>query len=256
MKYIENCTVNKNEKIIDDIYRMELKSNKIVKDSKAGQFLEIKVNNLNYPLLRRPISINEINLDENLLVIYYKTVGKGTKILSQVKKGEKLSVVGPLGNGFDTSYEGLNIGIVGGGIGIAPLVELAKSLYQKNNVNIYLGFNDKPYLINRLNELSNIVKVSTVSGSYGYKGFITEVLEKDIKEGNLDLLYACGPKGMLKKIKDIAKEFNIRCQVSLEERMGCGIGACLGCSIEVNGQMKKVCVDGPVFWSNEVNLDE
>lgn len=251
MKFMELCEIIENKEIVNGIYKMEFSTDKIAKESKAGQFLQIKVNGLIDPLLRRPISINEIK--ENNLIIYYKVVGKGTDLLTQIKKGGHLDVIGPLGNGFDTSYKDLKIAIVGGGIGIAPLLETAKVLSTKNNIDTYLGFNDDVYLCEEFKCVSGEVKLSTVTGKVGHKGYITEVLLKDMKK--YDMIIACGPALMLKEIKRISEEFNVPCQLSLEERMGCGFGACVGCSIETtDNQMKKVCVDGPVFLASEVNL--
>ena len=257
MKHIEDCQVIKNEEIVKDIFKMEIRSEIITKDAKAGQFVQIKVTNGNDPLLRRPISINEISREDNIITLYYKVVGKGTDILSSLQKGSILNVIGPLGNGFNTYIKNKKVAIVGGGIGIAPLLELAKVLKKENSVYTYLGFNDETYLEDSLKEYSEEVAITTVTGSKGYKGFITDVFVKDIESKKFDIVYSCGPHKMLEGVMKISKKNNIKCQVSLEERMACGIGACLGCSIETtNGIMKKVCVDGPVFWSDEVKINE
>lgn len=255
--YIENCLVKSNMKIIDDVYKMEFENQKIAQAGKAGQFLQVKVNSCDTPLLRRPISINEIRVEENIIVIYYKVVGKGTNILSNVSSGEVINVIGPLGTGFEIEKAGKNIAIVGGGIGLAPLIQLGKDLNQNNNIHSFLGFNDCTYLVEEFNEFSDSINISTVSGRVGYKGFIVDVLDEYLESNSIDIIYTCGPKAMLKAVKEIATKRNIKCQVSLEERMACGIGACLGCSIETtDGKMKKVCHDGPVFWSDEVILND
>ncbi len=255
--FIEDCRVKSNKRIVEDIYKMELVCEKIAKEAKPGQFLQVKVNEVGAPLLRRPISINEIIVDENVIVIYYKVVGKGTKILSEIEAGKELNVIGPLGRGFDIDYENKNIAVVGGGIGIAPLLELNKALCSKNTVYTFLGYNDNPYLVEDFENNSNNVEISTVTGKVGYKGFIIDVLEEALKNNDIDIIYTCGPTPMIKRVVDIADRENIKCQVSLEERMACGIGACLGCSIETtDGKMKKVCADGPVFWSDEVIIND
>lgn len=255
--HIVDCLVKSNEKIVETIYKMELKSEKIAKDSVAGQFLHIKVNNCDTPLLRRPISINEIRKEDNTIIIYYKVVGKGTEILSEVKAGSEINAVGPLGTGFDINQKDKKIGIIGGGIGLAPLIEIGKALKDTNEIHSFIGFNDDTYLVNEFEDFSNSVGISTVSGREGYNGYIVDVLEKYLKENQLDIIYTCGPTPMLKKVVEIAEKNNIKCQVSLEERMACGIGACLGCSIETtDGKMKKVCADGPVFWSDEVIIND
>lgn len=257
MKYISECLVKSNIKIIDDIYMMEIESNRIANVAKAGQFVQIRVSQQTDPLLRRPISINEIHKEKGTFIIYYKVVGKGTDILSNIKEGQNLNVVGPLGNGFYTEYVGKKIAIIGGGIGTAPLLQLAKELKIKNTIYTYLGFNDETYLINQFAKYSDKIKITTVTGKHGIKGFVVGVLEKDLEKDNIDLIMACGPTLMLKRVSKIAEKRNLECQLSLEERMACGFGACLGCSIEMtNGKMKKVCTDGPVFWSYEVKFDE
>ncbi|EOD01301.1 dihydroorotate dehydrogenase electron transfer subunit [Caldisalinibacter kiritimatiensis] len=256
MKFIEKCIVKQNKKIVENIYMMELESSNIVTKSKPGQFIQIKVNAQNDPLLRRPISINEIK-EDNRIVIYYKVVGKGTDILSKIREEDTISLVGPLGNGFDTNINNLNVAVIGGGIGIAPLYELTKDISKNNTVEAFLGFYNYTYLTDKFNKYSKEVYVSTVTGAEGYKGLVTDLFEKRLNKQKFDLIFACGPKTMLKKISDIAKKSNIKCQVSLEERMACGFGACLGCSIEMtDGSIKKVCTDGPVFWSDEVKFDE
>jgi dihydroorotate dehydrogenase electron transfer subunit len=255
MKYVEDLKVIENSRIYDNIYRMEFESNKIVNLSKPGQFIQIKVCTQTDPLLRRPISIAEINNKNKTLTIYYKVIGKGTELLAKVRKNEIINGIGPLGNGFDIKKKNLNVGIVGGGIGIAPLVELAKTMSRTNRVYSFLGFNSDTYLIDMFKKVSEELYISTVTGIQGHKGFITDIVNEKIEE--LDIIYACGPKPMLKKITELANKNKIKCQISLEERMACGFGACLGCSIETpNGNMKKVCVDGPVFWCNEVKLDD
>ncbi len=257
MKHIEKCKVVENRKIIDDVYEMTFYSKKIIKECKSGQFLQISVNNQDDPLLRRPISVNTINKAENTLTIYYKIVGKGTNILSRVKKGDIVSIIGPLGNGFKTNYNNLTIAIVGGGIGIAPLLQLIKDISNKNRVYTYLGFNNHTYLTKEFKSYSEKLVISTVTGNIGFKGYITDALKNDIKSLNFDIIYSCGPTGMLRQIVKLSNKYNIKNQMSLEERMACGFGACLGCSIETsNGSLKKVCTDGPVFWSNEVIINE
>lgn len=257
MKHIEECKVKSNFKIAEDVFVMEIESRKIVTDSRPGQFLQIEVGKGLAPLLRRPISISEIRREDNIIVICYKAIGKGTCLLSKKKEGDTINIVGPLGNGFKIDCKSLNIGIIGGGIGVAPLLELAKTLKKENKVFTYLGFNEEVYLVDKFESYSNTTKISTVTGSYGRKGFITDAFLEDLDNNTIDMIYACGPKEMLKKVSEIAKKRNIKCQISLEERMACGFGACLGCSIETaDGTMKKVCVDGPVFDSNEVIFDD
>lgn len=222
-----------------------------------GQFLEIRVTDEIEPLLRRPISIH--NIEGNIVEFVFQIKGKGTEILSGKEIGEEIDILGPLGNG-PFSFEGKkNIAIIGGGIGIFPLYELAKQAKKTANVNMYLGFRSKDFVIleDEYKNVSDKFVLTTNDGTYGEKGFAIDFLKEDIKAGNIDGIYACGPLPMLKALQALAKETNIRTQISLEERMGCGIGVCLGCAVKVNLEETMyihVCKGGPVFDANAVEI--
>lgn len=223
-----------------------------------GQFLEIRVTDEIEPLLRRPISI--YNIDKDVIEFIFQVKGKGTEILASRKEGEKIDIIGPLGQGI-FKFEGKkNIAIIGGGIGIFPLYELAKKAKQTANINMYIGFRNKDFVIleQEYKEVSNKFILTTDDGSYGEKGFAIDFLKKDIEKGNIDGIYACGPLPMLKAVQTLAEETGVACQISLEERMGCGIGVCLGCAVKVNAGEKTlythVCKAGPVFESNVVEI--
>jgi len=197
-------------------------------------------------------------------------MGEGTKLLAQREVGDDLDIMGPIGNGFSIYPESRKVMIVGGGIGVAPLLALAEeSIVQGKEVRVLIGALKKELVIGEesFKLLGAKVDVATDDGSYKYKGLVTDLLERTIKEDWLaDQIFACGPKPMLRKINEIALRVNINCQVSLEERMACGIGACLGCVCKIKTKDKKedkvkyeykrVCVDGPIFEGSEVVWDD
>ena len=223
-----------------------------------GQFLEIRVANEIEPLLRRPISI--YNIQGEIVEFVFQVKGKGTKILSDKKIGEEIDVLGPLGQGTFNFKDKKNIAIIGGGIGIFPLYELAKEAKKTAKINMYLGFRNKDFVVleKEYKDVSDKFTLTTDDGSYGEKGFAINFLEKDLKNEKIDGIYACGPLPMLKAVQKLAKETNTPCQISLEERMGCGIGVCLGCAVKVNAGEETVythvCKAGPVFDSNIVQI--
>lgn len=251
MKQTYKVKIAHNVEISPGIYKIDLFSKEIVESAKAGQFINVYTNSSG-SLLPRPISISQINKEKNVLTLVYAVVGKGTKALSEMKIGEEVKVLGPLGNGFNIPKEAENYIVIGGGIGTPPLVELVKQL--KGNIEVYLGFRNNPILIEEFKEYGAKVYVATEDGSVGIKGNVMDILkEKNLKA---DMIYSCGPKPMLKAIAKYAAENGIKAQVSMEERMACGIGACVGCTCKTkkNGEVqnKKVCKDGPVFYSEEV----
>lgn len=254
MKYMETAEVFAQEALAKDIYSMYLNTEQIAKEAKPGQFISVYSQD-GASLLPRPISICEI--DGNRLRIVYRVVGKGTKEFSGFKQGNRVRIMGPLGNGFPLeAAAGKTALIVGGGIGIFPLLELAKQL--EGRKEIVLGYRDQVFMKEAF-EACGSVTVATEDGSQGTKGNVLDAIrENGIKA---DVIYACGPAPMLKGIQAYAAEENLEAWISLEERMACGIGACLACvckSKEVdhhtNVHNKRVCKDGPVFRAEEVEL--
>jgi dihydroorotate dehydrogenase electron transfer subunit len=238
--------ITNNEKIAKDIYELtlELDSNPV-----PGQFININVNRPDL-LLRRPISISDY--ENNRLKVVYRTVGLGTKHLSRINVGTKLDILHPLGNGYPL-VKGKNVLLVGCGMGVAPMLFLAKKLSENNNLTIILAYQNKDYayLTHAFDNLGNVI-ITTDDGSIGYKGNVLEYL-KDNKI-NFDTLYACGPMIVLKnldlKYRDIKEGY-----LSFEERMACGIGACYGCVINTKNGLRRVCKDGPIFKLGEVVYD-
>lgn len=209
----------------------------------SGQFVNIKIPEF---YLRRPISI--CDWDEKSLTIIYKVVGDGTEVLSQMKKGEKLDLLIALGNGYDTSLSGGNPLLIGGGVGIPPLLGLCKKLVSENkSVSVILGFNTESeiFLENEFKELGANVTVTTADGSYGLKGFVDAAM----KDADYSYFYTCGPKPMFRAVNAVAKTSG---QFSFEERMGCGTGACMGCTCKTKTGPKRVCTEGPVFIREDI----
>ena len=233
-----------NEKIAESTYKMVL-SGDTRYITNEGQFVNIALDGL---YLRRPISVHDWN--ENTLVIIYKVVGRGTEQMAEMKKGEKLDILTGLGNGY-TVTEHKNVAVIGGGVGVPPLYALAKKLKKEGkNVTAILGFNsaDQVFCKEDFEKVCDKVVVTTVDGSVGVKGFVTTPLA----DMNIEYFYACGPEPMLKALH----KTGIEGQMSFEERMGCGFGACMGCSCKTLTGYKRICVEGPVMLTSEVTFDE
>lgn len=242
----------------NDIIKFSVKSKEIAESAKPGNFLEIRVSDNIEPLLRRPISIYNIDKENNIVEFIFQIKGKGTKILSQKIIGDKIDIIGPLGYGTFDIKPYKKVAILGGGIGIFPLYELAKEL--DSNITTYLGFRNKDYVMleDEFKKVSNNVVITTDDGSYANDGYAIDHLKEDCKKEKPEIIFACGPLPMIKAVKKFSEENNIQCQISLEEKMGCGIGACLGCAVKIiqNDSEKygHVCKQGPVFFANEVEI--
>lgn len=230
-----------NKPLNSSIYKMILKGD--VSDITAcGQFINIKLDGL---YLRRPISVCDVGNDT--LTIIYKVVGHGTEQMSRMNIGEKLDVLTGLGNGYNTSLSGQYPLLLGGGVGVPPLYMLAKTLIkERKRVSVILGFNtkDEVFYEDEFKALGCNVTVTTVDGSYGVKGFVTDAYPE-----NYSHFFTCGPEPMLKAIYNTAKTSG---QMSFEERMGCGFGACMGCSCKTITGYKRICKDGPVMMKEEI----
>ncbi len=231
-----------NEPIAPAVYKLVLAGD-TSPITAPGQFVNIKVPGF---YLRRPISL--CDWDDKALTVIYKVVGDGTKALSQVKKGEKLDLLIALGNGYDTAPSGDRPLLIGGGVGVPPLFGLCRKLIAENKtVNVILGFNTKTelFLEDEFRALGANVSVTTADGSYGLKGFVDAAMAY----AQYTFFYTCGPKPMLKAVDAAAKTGG---QFSFEERMGCGTGACMGCTCKTKNGPKRVCTEGPVFLREEI----
>ena len=253
----------KKEQLKSDIFKYSVEAPDIVKDAKQGQFIEIRVSDNVEPFLRRPISIHNMDKENGILEFIFQVKGKGTKILSEKIEGDLIDIIGPLGHGTFEYNDFQNIAIIGGGIGVFPLYELAKNAKNDGkNVNIYLGFRNKDFVVleDEFKELANELILTTDDGSYSEKGFAIDFLKKDVEDGKIDCIFACGPLSMLKAVRNYAIEKNIPCQISLEEKMGCGLGVCLGCAVKTaessseNPEYVHVCKVGPVFEAKDVEI--
>ncbi len=253
MKHIREADILKNQPIATDLWEMVVEAKDIADTATVGQFVNLYIGKGEL-LLPRPISICEILKEKNSLRFIYGVVGKGTKELTHKAVGEKIQILGPIGTGFQIKEEIQDHIVIGGGIGTPPLLELVKNL--QGNVSVYLGFRSEPILIEEFEQLGAKVYVATDDGSAGIKGTVIHLLQKHTPTAQM--IYACGPKAMLAALAQWAAQKEIPIQVSMEERMACGIGACVGCTCktqkqgEEDWQHLKVCKDGPVFWGNEV----
>ena len=234
----------------------------IAKKVGPGQFVNVKISQDSDPLLRRPFSVHKIK--GSSIKILYEVVGRATRILSEKKAGEYLDVIGPLGNGFSPLASRLSL-LVAGGMGVAPLIFLAEKLREIQNPKskiqnlILIGGKSKDDILceKEFKELGCEVKIATDDGSRGFKGKVTDLLNKVLHGTRYTVhgttIYACGPRPMLKAIAQISKKYKIPAQISLEEHMACGIGACFGCAVKTTSGYRRVCKEGPVFKADEIS---
>lgn len=253
---MEEATVISQEQIATDIYSMWIRT-QAAGPAKAGQFVSLYSKN-GATLLPRPISICEISDEKTALRLVYRVVGKGTKEFSGMSAGDTIKVLGPLGNGY--TLKDKRAILTAGGIGVPPIVELARELKHIYGcrISIVVGYRNELFLLEELKQYGEVY-ISTEDGSAGTKGNVLDAIKEQNVEG--DIIYSCGPMPMLKAIKKYAEEKNIEAQISLEERMACGIGACLGCVCRTKEKDEhthvnntRICTDGPVFDAREVEI--
>ena len=241
------------EALTDDICSMWIQAERIAKAAKPGQFISVYTKDKS-KVLPRPISLCEIDKEQGRLRIVYRVVGAGTKEFSAYQAGDDIEIMGPLGNGFPLKEK--KAFLIGGGIGIPPMLELAKNLNCEKQM--VLGYRDVLFLNEEFEQYGKVY-VATEDGSAGTKGNVIDAIKANALDA--DVIYACGPTPMLRALKAYAAENGIECWISMEERMACGVGACLACvcqSTEVDGHShvhnKRICKDGPVFRAEEVEL--
>ncbi|MCD8365856.1 MAG: dihydroorotate dehydrogenase electron transfer subunit [Clostridiales bacterium] len=256
-KFQEQALILSQRELAPGIYSLWVQTEQIADHAGPGQFLSVYCED-GSRLLPRPISICEIDRKKHALRLVYRIAGKGTEEFSRKKAGETLRVTGPLGNGYPLEEQkNTSAFLVGGGIGIPPLLELAKQLGCEKQ--IFLGYRDSNlFLLDEFMQQGNVY-IATEDGSIGTKGNVLDAIRANALTA--DVIYSCGPTPMLRALKKYAQEDNIECWISLEERMACGIGACLACickSTEVdthtNVHNKRICKEGPVFNAQEVEL--
>jgi dihydroorotate dehydrogenase electron transfer subunit len=252
IKRIEDLRVIENKHLNNDFFILKLSGNTKIPELKPGQFAQVRVDGSPETFLRRPISIHDVDYENNTFKLLIQIAGKGTKTLSELMNGDILNLVYPLGNSFSLPYKNEKVLLVGGGCGIAPLLFLGKYLKSKNHApDILLGFRNRDRII-EYEEYSKIGKVfiTTEDGSMGEKGYVTG--HSVFSANQYDRIYCCGPETMMKAIADYCNNRNISCEVSLENLMACGIGACLCCVVDTVKGNLCTCTDGPVFNVNEL----
>lgn len=247
-KRIEYLRVTKNERIKPDYYLLKLQSENNLPLILPGQFVEIKIENSPSTFLRRPISIHDVNYDKNIISLLIRIAGNGTKELSEISVGDHLNIIYPLGNSFSIPLNN-KVLIVGGGCGVAPMLYTAKYFVSFGIIpSILLGYrNSKSIMLKDKYAKYGNIFYATDDGSYGEKGTVLEHSLFSKESFNYDKIYACGPEIMLKNIGNWAIENNVECEVSLENLMACGLGACLCCVQKTVDGHKCVCTEGPVF---------
>ena len=262
----EKIQVLWNKKVGPGYYKIGLNCHREYSEANPGQFVMLRICGQIEPLLRRPFSIHRLILQNGQfkgIEILYKVVGKFTKKLSELKKNDLIDMLGPLGKGFSIPKNIKRIFIAAGGIGVAPIVFLASQL-KNNNVDIsrcsiFLGGRSKDDILclDDFDQLKMNVELTSDDGSAGSKCLVTHPLEVALAERSPDILYACGPLEMLKSVVVLVQKFAVKCQISVETMMACGMGACMGCAVKRRKESKKyfhACVNGPVFDANQIKL--
>lgn len=258
------CRVISVRHILQDIYEIVLSADFVAEQAVPGQFVNF-YSASGERLLPRPISICDTDKAGGTVRLVFRTVGEGTKEMSLLGEGSEVRLMGPLGHGYEISDELIQSGravVLGGGIGIPPMIMLIKELTRRgmyrNNIITVFGYRDETFLTEEIAMLSSL-HIATDLGTAGMKGNVVTVLDAEDIRG--DMIFACGPKPMLRAVKEYAEQKNIKAQISMEERMACGIGACLACitgSVDIdshsNVNNKRICKDGPVFYADEIIL--
>lgn len=242
------------------IFELTLDAPQVAAKARPGQFLMVKPNALGQPFLGRPMGIFDVDAEKGGVTILFEVHGGGTLLLAQVKKGDMLPLLAPLGNGFTLVDNDRRALVIGGGIGVAPLYPLLLELKKRGvYTEILLGAQtaERVLALDRLCKLDMAITTFTDDGSMGVQGYPTQGLAELIREARIDIVYCCGPMPLMRGVAEICAAAGVECQVSLEERMGCGFGICVGCVVNhraADGTIskKRVCYDGPVFEGKEV----
>ncbi len=253
-KKVESLFIIDKKQVNSDNYVFKLKSSEELPIIKPGQFVQIKVNDSANTYLRRPISIHDVDINNRTITLLIQDVGEGTHSLCNLKKGDSMDIIFPLGSNFSLLNKGKAL-LVGGGVGVAPLLHLGKEL-NKKGVEPYfiIGARNKQLLID-ISDFESVgeVNITTEDGSVGTKGFVIHHKYMNENINNFDFIYTCGPDPMMRSVAKIAYKNNVECEVSLENMMACGIGACLCCVVKTNEGHKCTCTDGPVFNIKELS---
>lgn len=255
----QDCRILDHQQLNPSHFKLTLASDYISSHGSPGQFINLRVSDDSAPLLRRPLSLHRVDPAKQTFDLLYEVIGKGTQLLTKVKVGEEISVLGPLGSGFKADKQIALL--VAGGMGIAPLRFLAEETIKKTKaVYVFIGAKTHEQIMceEEFRQLGCQVIVATEDGSAGSKGLITDLLldflnsQLSTVHSPLSTIYSCGPHAMLKVVAELVQQKNIDCQVSLEAWMACGLGACKGCAVDTKKGYKMVCEDGPVFNAEEI----
>lgn len=258
MKFNGKVTVKNVEWLAEDVFRLTFNKPSEMGDIQPGQFFNFTASRTGFPMLRRAISVS--GYGNNYFEVTVKILGAGTQELSFLKVHDEVEVMGPLGNGFDCHKEG-KVLIVGGGIGVAPLKALLEMGFSQSvKVDVLLGFRDRPFMEKDFMKLADRVQIVSENDSNYERGYVTEPFKRMIEETKYSMIYSCGPHVMLESIAKIANEKGLKVQLLMEEKMACGIGACLVCTCKIKeGEFgykhSRMCKEGPMFYASEVIFD-
>jgi len=255
-----------NEAVRENVFLMNVNVATLFETPRPGQFVMLRIAGLNDPFLSRPLSVHAFSRGKKhcSLAFLYQVTGKGTRILAGLIEGSQVEINGPLGNGFDLSAVRKNVVLIAGGIGMAPVSHLLENLSGRKSLasmTLYFGARGKTAVfgLKKAKDICDDVCICTDDGTVGEKGLVTRLFEKDMKKFRPEdtTIFACGPKAMLRSLSKILHQSNFDCQISLEERMACGTGACMGCAVAVKDKKgaltyKRVCADGPVFHLSDI----
>lgn len=262
MPLLEKGLIISNKQTGTNLWEMEFIAPGIAAECQPGQFVHVRSEVNQEPLLRRPLSLYDVDNNLGSITLLYKVVGRGTEILTRFENKQYLDVMGPLGKGFTLPDASQKVLLVGGGVGIAPLVYLCRKLREnENEVTVLYGTANRRELtgIERLRNLDICFMPATLDGSAGYKGLVTDLLMERVNPDSIDRIYTCGPEPMMAAVARYAFQHGIPGEVSLEEYMACGVGACLGCARKLKSsddRYAKICKDGPVFPMDTVELED
>ncbi len=261
-RLLHNAVITENRHLCTDHYLLTLEEGELAKTTRPGQFINLKINNREELLLRRPFSVAKMSSEQSCVEIVYRIIGKGTEAMKGLRPGDVVDLIGPLGQGFHLPEQPATCLLIGGGVGLAPLWGLADQLSRsKNKLIALLGFRSSNYLfgIDVFKEYNAETIVATDDGSYGLKGLASEHVGKVLSRP-IDYVYVCGPPLMLRAVVPMIRKAGLKGEVSVEEKMGCGYGVCLSCVVNVmkNGEIEKqrVCTEGPVFDIKDMVLDD
>jgi len=259
MKFNGKVKILDKKNIQEDVFQILVERPIEIIDIKPGQFFNIVASKTGFPLLRRPISVS--GFDSQSIEFTIKILGVGTHAMSEVKIGEWIEMMGPLGNGFNQNDEE-KILMIGGGIGIAPIKSLIENWKtDQTDIDVILGYRDNPFLVEEFEKYSGKIEVVSERNPHYRKGYVTQPFLEKIDSKKYDMVYACGPEVMLKTLSKICNEKNIPIQLLMEEKMACGVGACLVCTCktkkgEFGFKHVRMCTEGPMFYGSEVIFDE